>query len=363
VILLGEQGHYDLSTTEVKGNMVKELMKLGFTTIAIEVPSIITPYVYSQKEFSSITASWDLETIMNSPWTRQEEFKPVLELIKNKTLKLTGIDVNIRDYDFEAVQLLLEKYSAGESFNFDWNKFIRLFYKLAGDAWNNHDSLSFDDQVRYMTMVDDISNRVDYLILKNGPDPDLKAIKQWLRAVNRSFFEISAMPFAYYETDMRSIVLSLSNDQRDASMADNVLWHLEHFPKEKIIIWCANFHAAKDISQTRYHDNSLDYYYQQLMGEHLYNKLGNEIYSLAFTSSNNSGEEHHTLGGLEKEISEVIGENEFAFINFRPLRFEPGYRDCRLETEFMRKKYGRWLNIYDGVYYIEHRRTNYVKPE
>lgn len=114
----------------------------------------------------------------------------------------------------------------------------------------------------------------------------------------------------------------------------------DHFPEDRIIIWCANFHGAKDISQTQYREGSLDYFYFQLMGEHLAHKLGDGVYSLAFTSLTQSPTEYASPGLLEKEIAKATGDNGWAFIDFVPLRFAPGYRNKEFESSVIMKKSG-----------------------
>jgi len=47
---------------------------------------------------------------------------------------------------------------------------------------------------------------------------------------------------------------------RDMQMAENIDWIIKNFPEEKFIVWTANLHGAKDVSQTRYPVDSLFYF-------------------------------------------------------------------------------------------------------
>ena len=132
-------------------------------------------------------------------------------------------------------------------------------------------------------------------------------------------------------------------------MAENMSWIIKNFPEEKFIVWTANFHGAKDISQTRYPADSLLYFTFQSMGEHVYAELGDKVFSLAFTSLWKN--ENH-IGMLETEIANVVGNAPYAFINFENLRFADDYRDVEFESSVFGKKRGKWLYIFDGIYFI-----------
>jgi len=175
-----------------------------------------------------------------------------------------------------------------------------------------------------------------------GTNMDLKVIMQWIRNLNMAF---SYVKYAYL-TDGSGA--NLTNRNRDYQMAENINWIIKNFPKERFTVWTANFHGAKDISQTQHQRDSLLYFSFQSMAETLYAEHGNKIYSLAFTSL----EEDRWRGRLEMEIANATENAPFAFINFEPLRFADGYRDKEFESNVIGKKSGKWLNIFDGLYYI-----------
>lgn len=104
---------------------------------------------------------------------------------------------------------------------------------------------SLSEQKEYMSMVNDIRNQIDYIIEMSGTSANLEAVKQWLRNVDRYFFRLTSDVWDYTNSDDFS---PAANQMRDTQMAENVLWYMDQFPNEKIIVWCANFHGAKDIS-------------------------------------------------------------------------------------------------------------------
>src|SRR5690625_4848166 len=74
---------------------------------------------------------------------------------------------------------------------------------------------------------------------------------------------------------------------RDKQMAKNLIWHKERNRNAKIIVWTANFQGAKKIREIRYKEDEPDLYNDfVLLGEHLHNAYGNDVYSIAFTAAN-----------------------------------------------------------------------------
>lgn len=132
-------------------------------------------------------------------------------------------------------------------------------------------------------------------------------------------------------------------------MAENVLWYAKNFPDEKFLMWFANYHGTKDISQTLFKSDSLFYFDFQSMGEALYNELGPKLYSLA-TIHCPAPMGDSVKGKFEVELMRTTPKGEAAFVDFEPLRYAEGYRDQSFECEAIMRKDGRWLHIFDGVY-------------
>lgn len=108
---------------------------------------------------------------------------------------------------------------------------------------------------------------------------------QWIRNINANFSFIKLFEDnidIYHNIP----ITTLPFRNRDSQIADNILWQTEYFPKEKFTVWIANYHGVKDISQTINPTDSLLYYIHQCAAEGVYNKLGDKVYSLAFTSLN-----------------------------------------------------------------------------
>ncbi len=89
-----------------------------------------------------------------------------------------------------------------------------------------------------------------------------------------------------------------------------------------------------------------DYYYYWLLGENLHNHFGDELYSIAFTSLNQSIENFYPPGKLENTISDAANNSPYAFIDFEDLRFQDGYRNVSFEASLIRKKNGKMVEYF-----------------
>lgn len=351
VIMLGECGHIDLTTSETIIHMIQYLKGKGFTTLAKESIPFLTSYLLSNFSYIEVTKKWSLHNIARYDWAAKNETR-LFEMIKNNELKLWGIDVTFGVYDIAAALAILTKHSMDiEPLVLDWNllnsRYSDFFVSLPTAR-----PFTVAEQYELMRMIDSISNYTQYIISEKGKNNDLLAVLQWIRNLNSGFSRVGKFVGTIPDAEMNLHVKS-----RDYQMAENVNWFAEHFPDQKMIVWSANFHHAKDISQTTYPSDSLFYFIHQTAGESVYNKLKEKLYSLAFISLNYGNEEK---GILEQEIDKITHSAPFAFVDFESLRFVSGFRDKEFDCAVIRKKKGKWLYIFDGLYYIKNQEI-YIK--
>ena len=96
----------------------------------------------------------------------------------------------------------------------------------------------------------------------------------------------------FAEETWRSNFSNLAGDpavfaMRDQQMGKNLVWLArERYPNRKIIVWAATFHNARRLGTIDTGDPKLARLYGGVtpMGEVAWKELGNEIYSLGFTS-------------------------------------------------------------------------------
>ena len=356
VLILGEEGHSDYMTSLVKLKMIDYLQNKGFSSIAFEGDySLLLSYMFSNPKYSALTKNWKQNPFIGGTdvlINGTDEYKSFIASMKEGRIKVWGFDCYSTFVDIEAVKAILDENAHGELLSVDWAKlkdlYLRKFmypFLQYSPTPINLSKLTVSEQYELMRMIDSISNYTQYLIHLNGSNNDLKIVLQWIRNLNTTFSGIEVGIEQVNEPIFR-----LHNRNRDIQMAENLDWIIENFPDEKIVVWCANFHSSLDISQTRYPADSLYYFTFQSTGEFLAAKHREKMYSMAFSSLTKWDE--NDRGMLEKEIDNTIGTAPFAFIDFERLRFADGYRDKEFESNIILKKQGKWLYIFDGLYYI-----------
>ncbi|GHT59490.1 hypothetical protein AGMMS50239_06260 [Bacteroidia bacterium] len=361
-VILGEEGHFDYSTTEVKIEMIDYLQEKGFHSIAVEGVSFFAAYVFSNPQYAELTKNWNIGPFyfLKENMLRKENIRGgkkhrlFFEKIQNRKIRLWGIDSHGTVFDIDVIKKILDDhYSGDEILSINWDKLKDLYFRkfIHTRISPDYHKLSIDEEYGLMRMIDTISNYTQYLMSSRGADMDLKAIMQWIRNINTSFSNVE------YQNIKNESQMALSSRNRDSQMAENIGWIVKNFPEEKFIVLCANFHGAKDISQTRYPTDSLLYFTFQSMGEALHATHGDKMYSLAFTSLWHAEEKENSE--LEMEIANTTNNVPYAFIDFEPLRFADGYRDKEFESRIIGKKRGKWLYIFDGLYYIRYQEVDH----
>ncbi|MDR2808957.1 MAG: erythromycin esterase family protein [Tannerellaceae bacterium] len=359
LIILGESTHMDSTTQAIKTKMIMHLKQKNFRTIFFEFGSFITMYVYTNPEYESHTGKWLFEYVF---YDFNPCLQPLYDRIRNKEIKAFSIDVNAHYYDIDAIKIILNKYLKDDMLIMDWDK-LKAGYarKFINPDVHDQPPMEIREQQELMKNIDLISNYTHYLIHKKGKTMDLEAVLQWIRNINTLFsFIIPVENGVNIYREAEKIALPYRN--RDYQMAENVLWLMERFPNEKAILWAANYHGAKDISQTLYPDYPELYFIHQCAGEGLYHRLGDKLYSLAFTSLNptfNDNPQYYQSGLFEAAIAAQTHDAPFAFVDFEHLRFADEFRDQSFEASMIgtRKKPGRWLYIFDGIYYVRDQRV------
>lgn len=211
-----------------------------------------------------------------------------------------------------------------------------------------------------MENVNKTASYTRYLISQLGEENDLLALLQWIRNVNSSFARNSLIPWDKH--------INATNYMRDFQMGENVKWWLDHYKAGKYILWAANYHGAKDISQTSISDkiirersgspytpsDPLTYHKAPTMGEHILYYLKDRVYSLAMAALPVDSLRAKTIeykNTLELELFKKSDEKLYSFTNLEPLRYHPAFRGKHFYSVLMYKKYGNWMDIFDGAYY------------
>lgn len=361
IIILGEPGHYELKTSEAKINIINHLKIKGFKAVAMETVPFISGYVFSDPEYKQQTKEWDFENMWSTVWTDQKTCKPIIEQINKREIKLLGIDSQLGYYDISAVKILLEKYKKEYPIDIDWNKFEKFYFSnlVFYMAPKDYKPLTKAEEYELMSMVNKTLNYTGYLISKKGDKMDLKALIHWGQNIKNTYpYNKYNMVLEPPKNAAETTFATYIERSRDDMMAKNVIWYATNKPKEKFTVWCANYHASKDLSQVTIPYDSLLYFSTQTMGEFLaHSSISKKMYSLAIFSKNiYKGEEN---GKLESEIAQFTKNAPFAFIDFILLRFADGYWDKTFNASIKTNRDGKYLYSYDGLYYLKDQELNY----
>lgn len=82
--------------------------------------------------------------------------------------------------------------------------------------------------------------------------------------------------------------------------------------------------------------------------------MKDKVYSLAMVSNPSDTlalKTPHYEDTLEQELFNKSEGSPYCFVDFKPLRFHPGFCDRKFMTTVIKKKNGNWMSIFDGVYY------------
>lgn len=344
IILLGEGSHFDGATFETKGKLIEYLCnELGFNTIAMEGANFASTMI-SHK----INSKNPIGIFLLPIWQTKECYK-LISIIDNKKYDVFGFDCQQSPDLFESLRRILN-YD-----DIDYEKMALIYSKL----WMPNVmikqygvKIAEDEELYYIETLNKLKNRIDKQLYESkNKSRDLSMLKQAIINIEVEYrlCKLTKNDPNIYAGNNTSIInydaLINYNNLRDMQMANNIIWYLDHNPKCKLIVWCANFHGARNISQCDYPKSPTMYSCQKLMGAYLSEKYGNQLYSLAFTSP----------GKDDSSIESHLGKCgiEYGFIDFSSLKYNDDYFDKPFKSNVIGDKIGKWMTIFDGFFFIK----------
>lgn len=361
IVVLGESQHGDGKTLEMKSRLLKYLIEeKGFNTIAFEGRGFLDMEILNTTTpLDSLAESLNKKALTS--WYAGEQQRELNSAIMNNDLKFIGLESYsyfvLRDPDLfiDYLKRFLEVGYGNNEYD-SWPELKKINYNI---SFSQTDSITEKD-IEFYTLS--LTSMIEAIQTQEIISDSKKLEKEIILNSIKN-----AVKYAYlfenrwlYEDEIN---YSVYNNLRDEQMAKNLLWHKERNPNAKTIVWTANFHGAKNISDVRYKKEDPNLYTNyKLLGDHLHQLFGDELYSIAFTSSRGEtgmiNQEAKEIvapeGSLEKEIEN--NQIDYGFIDFSALRKS----DSALKNEEFEaiilghdNKPGKWLNVFDGIFYIK----------
>ncbi|WP_286467691.1 erythromycin esterase family protein [Myroides sp. DF42-4-2] len=346
IVILGEAGHGDGKTYEVKAELVQYLMKeKGFNTLALEGAGFVDLELKNndRKDFPQ---SRDL-----SKWkpfwgdVKQTEGL-VRDILHNEKLKWKFLGLESHPSN----EFLLQEMKKLQLDDTQIDKFENSLLKI------------YDLDVENVT-IEEIDFVLETIKLIENSIIDTTHDNFFKHTVQTIYAGIEGMKYFYFlgGFDNENVFVNI----RDKYMANNVIWHKKNNPSAKIIVWIANFHGAKQIQKVVYKEDNRDLYKGfKLFTEYLLEAFPDKIYSIAFTSS--IGEVKGIVQGSEPfSITTKVNSLEyyldkqntpFGYLDFNEIKVKkPFFEEKSFDAMILGydTKPGQWLNVFDGVFYIK----------
>lgn len=356
IVILGECGHGDGRSFKIRSEIVRYLDSVGNYTLVLEgmnpfdgaILNGELPVMIINESQLNIYNSW------YGLWSQTKEASELVDAMDKKQIDFYGMDINPTYCNYYQIAYLSNLFYSDSVmkrnlFDYDWKKLL----EIDRNIHNNNDSLIKESDYQYydsslLAMKDRLNNE------------DVSFNKETISLLIDNMLSFSNHAKCGF-SDTDDFCINCGIKIRDKQMADNVAWYISHHPEKKIIIWAANFHGAKEISQIRYGKEPNPDLYEEytLLGEHLERMFPEQVYSVAFTSG--SGE----VGYFNQEESYPIQPDstslEFALlhdgIEYGYLDFgsNPELEDVPFHSTLLgyHDKVGKWAKSFDAIFYIK----------
>ena len=359
IVILGEAGHADGRTFEIKSELIEYLNADNEYDVVLEgmgfldgaVLQGVLPPLCIDSNYLDVANAW------NALWSQTKEASFLVNAMRSGKVRYWGMDCNPSLSDYFLIPYLMASSPsvstvlAGNTFD----SLMAIHDRIIGmDTTLTHNELDYFDAKMSQ-------NRE---ALEDETDLEKKAILDM--AINNALAFSGQVRLGFTEWDAQNEGINI----RDRQMAENVEWYLNRYPDRKVIIWTANFHGAKQIDQINYgKEPDPDLYNKYvLLGEHLEKAFPGQVYSLAFTSGGGSEGYFYT-----NDSTVIVPDSTSMEFQLSQCGMEYGFCDLSQKKDWTDQvfnstllgydcKSGQWAKAFDGIFYMkENHKAHFVQ--
>ncbi len=360
IVILGEAGHADGRTFEIKSELIEYLNADNEFDVVLEgmgfldgaVLQGILPPLCIDSNYLNVANAW------NPLWSQTKEASSLVEAMRSGKVRYWGMDCNPSLSDYFLIPYLLASSPSvsnvlgGSTFD----SLMAIHDRMMGmDTTLTHNELDYFDSKMSQAQK----------ALEEENDLEKKAILDM--AIDNALAFSGQVRLGFTEWDAQNEGINI----RDRQMAENVTWYLNHFPERKIIIWTANFHGAKQINQINYgKEPDPDLYNKYVLcGEHLEKAFPGQLYSLAFTSGGGSEGYFYAT-----DSTAIVPDSTSMEFQLRQRCMEYGFCDLSQRKDWTDMAFnsiilgydckpGKWAQVFDGVFYLKENHKAHLVQE
>ncbi len=360
VVILGEAGHADGKTFEIKSKLIEYLNSNNEYDVVLEgmgfldgaVLQGVLPSLCIDSNYLDVANAW------NPLWSQTKEASSLVEAMRSGKVSYWGMDCQPSLSDYFLIPYLLASSPSVSSV-------------LGGSAFDSlmaiHDRMMSMDTTLTHNELDYFDSKMSQArkALEEETNLEKKAILDM--TIDNALAFLGQVRLGFTEWDAINEGINI----RDRQMAKNVEWYLNHFPDRKIIIWTANFHGAKQINQINYgKEPDPDLYNKYVLcGEHLEKAFPGQLYSLAFTSGGGSEGYFYAT-----DSTAIVPDSTSMEFQLRQRCMEYGFCDLSQRKDWTDMAFnsiilgydckpGKWAQVFDGVFYLKENHKAHLVQE
>jgi erythromycin esterase len=367
IVLIGEAGHGDGRTFELKSELIKYLVERhGFNTIALEGAGFIeTPYgLNSIKNDSNVFK--EFEKFLDGKWSKSNQLKELILYISKKH-KDNKIDI----FGFDS-QPNTTIYT---------DKLFDIIRDSTVTCITNLDRRVFEIYLKNLKAYYRQSTGQEEFTLTMGEINTLDSLTQiYINSLSKGCGLLRQI-LLNVQSNIKLIIYNMeemgysdkSVNSRDSVMASNIIYYLNKNPTARMIISAANFHVVKDLTLITNNYDSLKYKRIVPMGKYLADKYGKACFSIAITSG--GGQSGYCTDTTVYDILQTtkfpIDQNTLEY-RFKKSKCTIAYINNLQKNQSTNSQtrslifggnmhYGYWNKAFDSIIYIDKQRPSTLR--